>query len=603
MPMPLTIPPALADEGIAAALQAQGFGERERSALRAFWLSSDLPELRARLRERLDELRADCIACGAGTAHADFFATTLGVVGWELSKDWPIALRGRWLALRASGALASLPARVAAVVLDVLGQELTHGRPSVSRLDVDLLQILSRLGLFLVGMLAEAASAAEARARWLAEHTDAASGLPNRAALELLFQSQDGRPGRHAVLAVLLQWTATAVMLNSAERDQARLAVGVALARCARPEDALCRVGDDEWVLWAPGIGGDSRVHLAAAALLEAGSQALRSSAVASHATLCAGAAESPNHGSTADAVFNAARRARAAGRREGLNLKIAGPELELERIDRSRLEHEFVEALRNNVFALYLQPIVQLSDGSCRGAEALLRWQRSDGSMVPPPMIVELAEQFGQMDQLTRLVVQRASAILADLAAASVHAGISVNLAGSDLRDAELPQFVAQALMTWRIAPDLLTLELTEGSMIADDAQTIDVISRLREAGHGVALDDFGTGYSSLAWLRQLPATRLKIDRMFIRKMPETAQDHAIVRSVVLLAQGLGLNVVAEGVERDEQLRLLRALGCDAAQGYLFARPMPSAEFVEWWHAWAQQGRHAYWGAPADRA
>ncbi|MCX9155289.1 bifunctional diguanylate cyclase/phosphodiesterase [Niveibacterium sp. 24ML] len=599
----MTPPPILADERIAEALQAQGFGERERSALRAFWQSSDAHALSARLRERVGALRVECLDCGSGDAAGGFFDTTLGVVGWELTEDWPIAMRSRWLVLRAKGAPASLPARVAAVVLDLLYQELAKGRASVSRLDVDLLQILSRLGLFVVGLLAEASSAAEARARWLSEHTDAASGLPNRAALDQLFNAREPAAGAHAMLAVLLQWTASAVMLNSAERDQARLALGAALAGCARSQDGLCRVGDDEWVLWAPGIGADMRVRLAAAALLESGARALRASGVASHATLCVGVAVSPEQGDTADAVFNAARRARAAALRDGLNLRIAGPELELERVDRARLEHEFVDALRNNVFSLHLQPIVHLADGACHGAEALLRWQRADGTMVPPPVVVELAEQFGQMDQLSRFVVQRASAILADLAAAGVQAGLSVNLAGSDLRDPELPQFVAQALMTWRVAPPLLTLELTEGSMIADDAQTIGVIRRLRDAGHGVALDDFGTGYSSLAWLRRLPATRLKIDRMFIRKMPETAQDHAIVRSVILLAQGLGLNVVAEGVEREEQLRQLRELGCDAAQGYLFARPMPVAEFVSWWHAWGREGREAYWRPSPDPA
>lgn len=582
----------------AANLARYGLGVTERGALRAFWHSTDVPALRHRLGAALSGFDAE-MAATAAQPFAALVDTAVEVVGWELSPDWPAALCERWLALRAAGAVSDVPARIAAVIVSVLQAELVGERGTLSTLDAALLQIMARVGLFIAGALAGASSQAAARALWLAEHVDPASGLPNRAAMRASFVPGGADEPASAMLAVSLQWAGSAILLNSAERDRARIEIGKALEQRVRADDHLFRVGDDEWVLWAPRLGRSVRLELAAAALIEAGGLALRSVGLASHASLSVGGALTPEDGDTADQVFNAARRARVAASRDGRSIGIAGPEFEVEWAERVLLEREFMEALRNNAFTLHLQPIIQLSDGECRGAEALLRWQRDDGQAVSPPRVVAMAEQFGLMQQLTRLVLQRAAAMLAELGASGVMTGVAVNLAGGDLLDAELPEFVAQALATWRVAPDRLTLELTEGSMIADDARTMGVIARLRDAGYGVALDDFGTGYSSLAWLRRLPATRLKIDRMFVHKMPETAQDRAIVQSVVQLAQGLGLSVVAEGVERDEQLRMLMAMGCDAAQGFLIARPMPVGEFVAWVKAWNADGRRERWPLP----
>ncbi|GAA5181806.1 hypothetical protein GCM10025771_29580 [Niveibacterium umoris] len=582
---------------VRAALAAHGFGETERAALRAFWHSADLARLGDSLADGLTVLRAE--AADVSPTCGDVFVQAFqGIIGWELDPDWPLRLSASWLALYEAGGAPDMPARAAAVAMTVLQGELIHERSSVSRLDAALLQIIMRVGLLIAGLLAKVSNEAEAHARWLAEHVEPTSGLPNRVALISRFEpaGADGKPT--GLLVVGLQWGESAVLLNTADRDRARNELGRALLGRGRADDSLFRVSDDDWVLWAPGVGDGPRLELAAAALLEAGEQALRKVGLASHASLSVGAAVTPRDGDSIDAVLNAARRARVAASRIGRSIGIAGPEIELERNERVLLEREFIEAMRNNEFGLHLQPIIQVSDGGCLGGEALLRWQRSSGQWVPPPQIVSMAEQFGLMQQLTRLVLQRAAAMLSELQREGVAVGIAVNLAGGDLRDPELPEFIAQALATWRVPPDRLTLELTEGSMIADDAHTLELIARLRSAGYGVALDDFGTGYSSLAWLRRLPATRLKIDRMFVQKMPETPQDRAIVSSVIQLAQGLGLRVVAEGVEREEQLRMLMAMGCDAAQGFLIARPMAIAEFIAWWTEWERGGRGGYWAS-----
>ncbi|WP_374509667.1 putative bifunctional diguanylate cyclase/phosphodiesterase [Niveibacterium sp.] len=580
---------------IAAELAAHGLGEFEQSALRALWHSADIAALRGRLSVALAPWADDASMRAGHAPVANFFSACLDVVGWELDQAWPERMRSQWLALQLGTVPVGLAARVASAIVATLQADLAAQRASLSALDASLIQIVSRIGFFLVGWLDGAASVTEAQARLLAEYVEPGSGLPNRAALEQIFLPAEADEPSSAMLAVALMWGGSAIVLNSAERDLARIEIGRALGKRARPGDSLCRVGDDEWVLWAPGIGAGVRPQLAAAALLESGEQALRNVGLAAHATLAVGGALTPEDGSTADGVFNAARRARAAALREGRTIRIAGPELEMERAERVQTEREFIEALRNNAFELHLQPVIQLSDGECPGAEALLRWQRADGTAVPPLTVVAMAEQFGLMQQLTRLVIQRATAMLSELGEQGVPIGIAVNLAGGDLRDPELPEFIAQALATWHIAPSRLALELTEGSMIADDAQTMSVIARLRDAGHGVALDDFGTGYSSLAWLRRLPATRLKIDRMFVHKMPETAQDRAIVRSVVQLAQGLGLSVIAEGVEREEHVHMLRAMGCDAAQGFHIARPMPLDAFIAWWRRWNSETQAAW--------
>ncbi len=157
------------------------------------------------------------------------------------------------------------------------------------------------------------------------------------------------------------------------------------------------------------------------------------------------------------------------------------------------------------------------------------------------------------------------------------------MNLSAHDVQDAELPSVIADLLARWEVPAELLKVELTESALVSDPAKALAVLARLRDAGIQIAIDDFGTGYSSLAYLKQLPIHEIKIDRSFVRDMVSESDDRAIVHSTIELGHHLGLETVAEGVEDEATLRLLRALGCDVAQGFYLGRPVPADEVAGW--------------------
>jgi EAL domain-containing protein (putative c-di-GMP-specific phosphodiesterase class I) len=217
--------------------------------------------------------------------------------------------------------------------------------------------------------------------------------------------------------------------------------------------------------------------------------------------------------------------------------------------------------------------------------AEALLRWQHAAGETVAPQFIVEIAEEAGVSPQFSRWLVTRAARTLAEFALEGIPLRLSINLTANDLRDEELPDMIEQALTIWNVPADRLTLELTESAMISDEQHSLGILYRLRDLGCRLAVDDFGTGYSSMAYLRQLSLNELKIDQLFVRRMDESPQDREIVRSMIQLAQGLRLEVVAEGVETKGTWTLLSEYGCQRVQGYYFSKPIAVTEFVRWWH------------------
>jgi diguanylate cyclase len=212
-----------------------------------------------------------------------------------------------------------------------------------------------------------------------------------------------------------------------------------------------------------------------------------------------------------------------------------------------------------------------------------LLRWHRNGTEWVPPPQIIDIVSRLGLMPGLSRWLLAQAARTIAELDAEGVDVPVSLNLVAEDLHDEDLPHLVAQMLATWRVPASRLVLEVTESAVIVDRERASRVIQSLRALGCGVSLDDFGTGFSSLAYMRDLPVSELKIDQLFVRDMLHSKRDHAIVTTVQALAHGFGMRVVAEGVEDQTTADALLSMGCDLAQGFLYARAMPQAEFVSW--------------------
>lgn len=248
----------------------------------------------------------------------------------------------------------------------------------------------------------------------------------------------------------------------------------------------------------------------------------------------------------------------------------------------RLAMETELHHALHGNELVLIYQPIFDISCQSLQAVEALVRWRRADGSMVPPDVFIPIAEQSHLIVQIGKWVLGQACRDLSILRAANFkHLKVHVNMAAPEFTNKALPRELLALVGAFDLAPNSLSLELTEGVLMKQPDQVIPVMRALRQSGFGISLDDFGMGHSSLALLKNLPISSLKIDRSFVRDLPQQRNDRAIVKTIVDLGTHMGLEVIAEGVESQPQLDILREAGCSLIQGYLLARPMALPELL----------------------
>jgi len=241
----------------------------------------------------------------------------------------------------------------------------------------------------------------------------------------------------------------------------------------------------------------------------------------------------------------------------------------------RKDMERDLRRALAEGGLEVHFQPLVALASQRIVGAEALVRWRHPAHGMVPPAEFVPLAEAAGLIGELGAWVLRTACARAARWAGLC----LAVNLSPEQVRQPDLVDMVTAVLAETGLPPARLELEITEGILLHDTAATLATLGRLRALGIGIALDDFGTGYSSLSYLCRFPFSKLKVDRSFVTNMANDAAA-AVVQAVVTLGRGLGMRVIAEGIETKAQLDLLRAMGCDEGQGYLLGRPCPADVF-----------------------
>lgn len=246
------------------------------------------------------------------------------------------------------------------------------------------------------------------------------------------------------------------------------------------------------------------------------------------------------------------------------------------------RLLDELERTLKHGGLRLVYQPKVDAADGQLIRVEALVRWAHKELGAIPPARFIPLAEQHGLIDDLTQWALRTALRQWREWNAAGLDTSVAVNISAVSLEQLDFPDLVERMCRALSVPIDRLTLELTEGAT-QPLVNMMDTLTRFRIKGIGLALDDFGTGYSGLIQLRKLPFNEIKIDRQFVTDLPTSRDDQVIVRSVIDLAHGLGLQVTAEGVETIEQLAALRALGCDLIQGYLVAHPLEATDLVAW--------------------
>lgn len=245
----------------------------------------------------------------------------------------------------------------------------------------------------------------------------------------------------------------------------------------------------------------------------------------------------------------------------------------------RQDFEKALRQAVENREFTVHYQPKIELAGGKICALEALLRWERPGYGTVSPAVFVPVLESLGLIVQVGRWVIDSVCQQIAVWQRGLIGAvEVSVNVSGHQLIEGDLIADIERILRATGVAPHWLEVELTESSLMENTQHTIASLQRLRTMGVKISIDDFGTGYSSLAYLRRFPIDTLKIDIAFIREVTTNPQDAAITRTIIELAHSLGLQVVAEGVETQEQLGFLKQAGCDQIQGYLFSRPLPAA-------------------------
>lgn len=352
-----------------------------------------------------------------------------------------------------------------------------------------------------------------------------------------------------------------------------------------RPQDQIYAISQREWLIILPNLISSAALTLAMIRLRDGLAAIERLDGLSSLPRLAIGSAQWPDDSSDPLFLVQSARIARLFAEQGKADIQSYKPEMEVENDDQQALLNDLRQALHNNrELALYLQPQIEIASGRCTGAEALLRWQRSNGEWVAPPRILEAIDRLGLRQVFNRWLLQQATQIQLQLAGQGIDIVLSINLSANDLLDSELPDMIGQALAIWEIAPAKILLEITETMMVEESWQVMDVLNRMRKLGLRLSIDDFGTGYAGMSYLQRLPVQEVKIDQMFVRQLAESEKAREIVTSVIQLASRLKMSVIAEGVETAEILGIISSLGCRFAQGYFYSKAIALPEFIDWW-------------------
>src|SRR6185312_5433811 len=348
------------------------------------------------------------------------------------------------------------------------------------------------------------------------------------------------------------------------------------LESCVRDCDTVARLGGDEFVVLITGQTEPNIIRGIIERMLAAVAQPWIIEQGEFDVSCSIGVALYPNDGTDAQTLLkhadSAMYRAKESGRN---NFQFFTRELNALMTERLELESKLRRALERDQFLLHYQPRVDLIDGKIIGAEALIRWRLPDQGVIAPGRFIPLAEETGLIVPIGKWVLRAACAQnKAWQEAGHEPIVVSVNVSARQFRQDNLVRTVAEVLEETGLEPRYLELELTESMVMHDPAQLVAMLGELERLGVQIAVDDFGTGYSSLSYLKRFPVDRLKVDRSFVEHLATDSDDATIVRAIISLGHNLGLKVVAEGVEHEDQRRFLRLNKCDEAQGYLFCRP-----------------------------
>ncbi|MEM6807857.1 MAG: EAL domain-containing protein [Pseudomonadota bacterium] len=368
---------------------------------------------------------------------------------------------------------------------------------------------------------------------------------------------------------------------HSANDELIRLAAQ-ALVDCVGDAGSVYHIGTNEFAIVLPGTAVDCATGMALKIQerLDAGTRLGKSRVILPSVV---GIAKHPEHSDRADELLRFASIARVQAESKGVRCGPYHLSFAAEFTRRLQIVNDIPRAIRDREFQVWYQPKAGLPDGQVHCVESLIRWIHPDMGFLSPDDFIPAAEKSGLIVELSRYVIDDACRSCRSWESSGHHVDVAVNLSTRDLMESGLTDYVQETLARHGLAASRLTLEVTESAIMEDIAKAVQVLNSLRDLGVKISMDDFGTGHSSLAQLRQIPLDELKIDKAFIDNLATDAHNSEIVRTVVGIAHGMRLEVVAEGVEDETTARLLAAVGCERIQGYFLSKPLPAPEFIAW--------------------
>jgi diguanylate cyclase (GGDEF)-like protein len=484
------------------------------------------------------------------------------------------------------------------LVLGAAGLGEQTASANVERLSSATLTLLASVGsiaLLLLGLLLSILEARLRRSLRRAESElqrrtfrDGLTLLPNRLMFEgMLAQAVQQADREHERLALLFidldGFKPVNESLGHASGDLMLREIASRLKRFARPEDRVAHLGGDEFLMLVRIDPSSEDAAIFAERLQASIGEPCRMGGREASVSSSVGIAMYPEHGPASAIIAHAEAAMRSAKGGGGAGHAFFEARMVSGARDQLDLLRDLRRALAEGQLHLLYQPKIHAPSGEITGAEALMRWHHPERGLVGPDVFIPIAERFGLIGAMGNWLIDEACRQAGVWRDEGLRMRVSINLSAYQLRHADLADRIDVALRRHSIAPQLLTCEITETVAMEDASNAIRMVEKLGAMGVNISIDDFGTGYSSLAYLRKLHAGELKIDRSFVLDLETSADARAVVDAIVRLAQALGLKVVAEGVETEAQHQILRSLGCNELQGYLFARPMSARSLSSW--------------------
>jgi len=348
-------------------------------------------------------------------------------------------------------------------------------------------------------------------------------------------------------------------------------------------ESTIARLGGDEFAILLPNLSGVEGAISVAKRVTDAFDESVEidGNIIVVAGTL--GISMFPEHGENGDALLRRADVALYVAKHLQNDFSVYDPAYDNNSVKQLALKAELRSAIEEDQMVLFYQPKLDLTHGCIDSVEALIRWQHPVRGMIPPDQFIPLSEQRGLIGPLTEWVIQRALHQYKEWQQQGIFMQIAVNLSSRVLYDLSLPKKIESYLIALQLSPSVLSLEITEEATMLDPERALVILNSLKHMGISLSIDDFGTGHSSLSYLKRLPVDEIKIDRSFVMEMEGSDNDAKIVHATIDLSHNLGLKVVAEGVETEASLKILKDLDCDYAQGYYLSRPVPADELIAW--------------------